>query len=220
MISHEHKLIFIHVPKCAGVSVCRFFEKEGQILHRDWRSVKKNNRPHWDIYHKFAIVRNPIDMVVSSFNFWMGLDDVSNIKFHPMPLKERNIRYPKFREIVSDFDSFIDNIQKLSTLDFMAMHLRPASRFICNDFGNIMVDQVIKLEDIVEEWPKLMKSLNLKEKPLPDYNKDPLKTFEPTYVQAMKIYELYKADFEKFGYEPPRMSAELKVLEETLIAQI
>tara|TARA_A100001037_G_scaffold206412_1_gene184703 strand:- start:13340 stop:13936 length:597 start_codon:yes stop_codon:yes gene_type:complete len=65
MICHEHKCIFIHIPRTAGSSV------EQWICGQDWWDVdpptkhltasqaKARYADHWDDYFKFSIVRNP-----------------------------------------------------------------------------------------------------------------------------------------------------------------
>lgn len=73
MISHEHKCIFIHQRKCAGVSIMKAFgvEPNDQATHflndgvlspeYSWHGSVVPN------YYKFSIVRNPWDRFVSGW---------------------------------------------------------------------------------------------------------------------------------------------------------
>lgn len=206
MINHENQVIFIHVPKCAGNSVISFFKDENPANHNNWRQVRDNNAPFWDIYTKFTIVRNPIDLVVDCYKFWASLGDVDNDNnTHPMPLPERNVRASKFDKLVSNFDEFVDKIEELSQLPWLASHLRPQHTFLCDDFGNIMVDEVLKLETINADWFKLLTKLEMPIAKLPNHNPTPYKGEEIVVDQKHvdKIVSLYRKDFEIFGYEIP-----------------
>ena len=74
MISLEHNLLFVHIPKTAGTAI-------RQVLHKGSAMHLVTNHPsiyqfkrllHPDLYEKlfkFAIVRNPWDRAVSAFVF-------------------------------------------------------------------------------------------------------------------------------------------------------
>lgn len=67
MISHEHKLIFIHIPKCAGVSVATYLNLKGP--HHQTLQLHVNREPRKTVeeYFKFTLVRNPWSKAVSWF---------------------------------------------------------------------------------------------------------------------------------------------------------
>jgi hypothetical protein len=91
MISHEHKIIFIHIPKCAGSSIETAFGIDviNNNLKSDklfgWDNKNKFYLQHatpqqlldcqlispsqWNSYYKFIIVRNTWDKVISDF-YW------------------------------------------------------------------------------------------------------------------------------------------------------
>ena len=71
MINHEHKFIFIHIPKCAGMSVGRTLYEltgkdsktyEGFKIHHDEFDSKI-----WEEYFVFTFLRNPQDRLFSQY---------------------------------------------------------------------------------------------------------------------------------------------------------
>lgn len=109
MISHKHKCIFIHIPKCAGSSIENAFgiDVNNNKLDREnvfgWDDKNKLylqhatpqelidfniiSREHWSEYYKFIIVRNSWDKAMSDY-FWFketkrftgAFDDYINAK--------------------------------------------------------------------------------------------------------------------------------------------
>lgn len=73
MISHKHKCIFVHIPRCGGTSMeinlngtpHRNFSRKHIIAS----TAKKIYEPYWDDYFKFSFVRNPWDRMVSLHKF-------------------------------------------------------------------------------------------------------------------------------------------------------
>lgn len=67
MILHDHKLIFIHVPKCAGRSVCDVFHQ--RFDHFTFHYYYKEYTKFIRMYETFSIVRNPYDRLVSIYHY-------------------------------------------------------------------------------------------------------------------------------------------------------
>lgn len=67
MITHDHKLIFIHVPKTGGRSVCEAFKQ--RFDHFTIAHYQREYPGLFDKYWKFAIVRHPLDRMVSSYHY-------------------------------------------------------------------------------------------------------------------------------------------------------
>lgn len=69
MINHEHKIIFIHIPKTSGTSIDITFN--GSMQRHSCLKDYEYNLPkkQFDQYFKFTTVRNPFDLLVSSYTF-------------------------------------------------------------------------------------------------------------------------------------------------------
>lgn len=69
MITHDFKLFFIHIPKCAGRSVSEIFNQ--RFEHFTSRYYEKEYSRFWNDshYEVFTIVRNPYDRLVSIYHY-------------------------------------------------------------------------------------------------------------------------------------------------------
>ena len=68
MISDKHKLIFIHIPKCAGCSIEKIFNSS-MMDHQTALEIKSKHAEKWNSYFKFTIVRNTWERLVSIYHF-------------------------------------------------------------------------------------------------------------------------------------------------------
>ena len=192
-ISHKYKLIFIHIPKCAGISIWKCLdltEDEDNLIsftqpvlqHLLPKQLKGKyiNTKTWDSYKKFTIIRNPYDRVVSDY-FWM--------KEHAPHLAQ------------NDFDDYLslrEDVVKNNKydLDMYFDHFYPMHYY----FEDIKYDHVIRFENIEVEFEKIRNLYNI-ENILTKNNQSSSKGYLLSEEQEERIYSLYKNDFIKFGYK-------------------
>jgi hypothetical protein len=73
MLSHHHKLIFVHVPKTAGTSLMKALQMEPTPFPHHWRPTGfQPYRDHWNQYFTTMCVRNPWSRVASMYHYARG----------------------------------------------------------------------------------------------------------------------------------------------------
>lgn len=161
MISHHHKSVFVHVPKCGGQSIETAFLHDigldwrrraplllrfndvpelgpprlAHLLARDYVAMGYLPQEMFDSYFKFAVVRNPFRRIVSTYQY---LD-------------------PKV-----PFSAFLD--MHLTGDEGGEMHyfIRPQQDYLCDADGNVLVDQIYQLEEIKTGFADIQKRAGLK----------------------------------------------------------
>jgi len=210
MINHANRVIFIHIPKCAGSSVEYYFG----VKPFDWKTPNYENltgwcpkrkihlhhatakqlleldlinEKTWKEYTKFTIVRNPWSRVVSDY-LWMLKDCGIHDSFENFILKKG-----KFKHILNDSENMSYRGDHITTqLDFISIN------------NKIVVDNILKFENIKSEFPLFLKKVNLATKPLPHDKKG--EKFFSHYSHFYKnkelelIRQIYKSDIKLFNY--------------------
>ena len=195
MISHEHKAIFIHVPKTAGTSITNYLRKlkfrqlnyhcatdgsnddaTGLFVHGTAWRVSRGLQNIWDEYFKFAFVRNPWDRMVSCY-------------------KNRAKSY-------SDFGKFLNDYPYPKNHNLI-WHTIPQLTHVSDLNGNIIVDSIGKYENLQSDFDNFLSDVNIKSTKLPKLNSTKRLHYSEYYKsdkQIEFIYDLYKSEIDRFGY--------------------
>lgn len=189
-ISDEKKIIFIHIPKNAGTSLEKQFSMRA-TGHKPWFVYEQKYPLEWKKYIKFAIVRNPFDRLVSNYeyakmpkSFWHSNDGNSVYGKHP----DYDIcNTCSFEQII---DILLNNPYELKHDGW-----KPQYIWICNENNDIMVDKVLKYENLNEELKQHNISDNLK-----ILNTSNRKQYNTYYNNKLyeKIFHYYNIDFKLF----------------------
>jgi hypothetical protein len=226
MLSHHHRTIFIHVPKCAGQSVESAFLAD---LGLGWETrapllLRSNDHPElgpprlahllacdyvrlryvpaemFAAYYRFAVVRNPWSRVVSLYRH-LGLD----------------LSFRDFvgRWLPAEFD------RRAWTSGFW--FVRPQVDYL-HEGDTLLVQDVVRFEDLAAEFPRIAAASGLHSS-LPHVNRSgdartgvrsrPARwRWRPSRHEAHASWRdyhtadtiaatarLYAADAEKFGYD-------------------
>ena len=218
MVIHKYKLVFVHVPKCAGVSITHMlmphivghntsgevghlsgelkemFELRGKQKHKFGRLYVPDGdigAKQWRDYFKFAIVRNPWDRVVSEFECR-----------HTLPYGTRLSRKPS-----TDFTEFLLYCKArvmdwTRRADIYWAHAQPQSAFVTNDRGEIILDEIFRFEDLDRVVDVLKDKTGLPLE-LPMLNNTPHKKYREYYNGDTRefVRKLYAKDIKMFEYE-------------------
>lgn len=211
MISHKHKFIFIHIPKCAGTSIKNHFFPN---VHVDWRSPnyellygwcpkRKIHLQHatarqlletdlikediWEEYFKFTFVRNPWDRAYSDY-LWIMTD---------RRLKGR------FKDYVNRTGPFEECLRNENIKTYRGDHLIPQTDFYSVN-GKLEMDFIGRFERLSADIglvnnrlriPSLFKSHEKK-------NENRLSHYSLFYTDSKKrlIDQHYAKDIEQLNY--------------------
>ncbi|MGA1205891.1 MAG: sulfotransferase family 2 domain-containing protein [Opitutales bacterium] len=207
-ISHQHRFIFIHIPKTAGSSVAKALEPfshhaENLPVNRllsaiginvnwlgplEWRRGRKHTnlrevqrmlpREVFESYFKFAFVRNPWDLMVSYYHYI-----ASRPQHHRSKMVQQLPGFP-------DYLHYEIKRNKISQ-----------SQFVFDAEGNQLVDFVGRFESLANDFDQICRKVGI-EAQIPHVNKSAHKDFREYYDDETKalVAQHWAADIERFGY--------------------
>jgi|TARA_Y100000310_G_scaffold330957_1_gene403644 hypothetical protein len=185
----NEKIIFIHIPKTAGYTIGRCLQEIGVLKegygfsHHIARNIIK---PHHRKYIIFAVVRNPYDRLYSIYEFYrtnqtQRRDIDKNVTFEQFIMTFEQKYYPKKIQFNTCFD------------------------FLTDESGNLMTTDIIKFENLAEEYNAFCKKYNIKNN-LIKRNVNKSKNIDidwsKLYNDEMKciVENIFYNDFETFDY--------------------
>ncbi|MHC4834135.1 MAG: sulfotransferase family 2 domain-containing protein [Planctomycetota bacterium] len=214
MISHHHRTVFIHIPKCGGQSVEQAFLEDlgldwarraplllrpndhpglgppylAHLLARDYVGYRYLTEAQFDEYFKFAVVRCPYARYVSLYNY-------TEYRWGRRRFVDRFLR----GQFAGDGAGAGRGWPRRRDLHYF---VRPQSDFLEDEEGRRIVDCVIRLERLSDEFEDARRRSGLRA-PLRHRNAstrrmtvDDLQPFEREAVR-----EIYARDFERLGYD-------------------
>ena len=217
MISHHHKCIFVHVPKCGGTSIEAYLREHAAALgHRPEPGLDVTLRreglvqvlnQHPD-YRVFAFVRHPFDRLVSTWKHGLR----GGGPYHDRPVRDLSLaEYVRIAverrfEEQSAFDRYhllpqVAFIPGASRRMLFGVPLLPAVQ--CGFVG--------RFERLDDDFRNACRWLGIAEHGLPRLQAAPRESGgrEPHWTERYDaatirlVQELYGDDMEAFGYDPP-----------------
>jgi len=212
MISHQHKCIFIHIPKTAGSSVNRFYLPQTKLDWRfpnydvlyGWCPKRKIHLQHatakqlleldliseenWKSYYKFSFVRNPWDRSYSDY-LWMMKDTKIKGSFKDYALKQG-----VFKKVLTD----------RSHKSYRGDHLISQSDFLEVSKG-LEIDYIGRFENFshdiskINAFLKVNRVMDLHEKK----NKKRHNHYSLFYTGSNRklVSKVFEEDINQFGYK-------------------
>ena len=205
MISHKHKFIFIHIPKCGGTSIeCALLENENVTKITD--DVKQKYRMYYyhegiqtqrrkidqfkdaieKSYFTFTFVRNPWERFLSEY-FYIKKTGCK-CKRHDF-----NKRFPTFKQFVKD-----NGIECC-----WPAHNFPQIDFVLNANLNKLTNFVGRCEDMQYDFDYVCGKIGIPKIELPYRNPTKHKHYTEYYDDETReiVAKKYAKDIEYFGYE-------------------
>ena len=212
-VSHQHRCIFVHIPKCAGTSIEAALGMHGELDHVGLRpnynqtlneeTLFGAGAQHYCLnqirerigeeayagYFKFSIVRNPWDRFVS-YVAWKA-DRDGRMKWLAGKPPSRREFYEALWALI------VDHVRGRP----VHMHLRPQWEFLADADGEIGVDFVGRVETLEADWSRIRERLGIDaplERRMQSSHLDYRKYYDP--LSRLAIGLVYRRDIALFGY--------------------
>ena len=166
MISHCHRCIFVHIPKCGGTSIeDAVWPPHNRRIETDlWMGQDENDNNKYqpdglqhltasqireevgpDVfrsYFKFAFVRNPYDKAVSQYEYMKR----KRVTLRGRIGMEKDASFAEYLRIIQDYDH---------------PHWAPQHRFLFAGDGEVLVDFIGRFERFEEDAHRVFDALGL-----------------------------------------------------------
>lgn len=229
MISHSHRTIFVHIPKCGGQSIERAFVQD---LNLTWETrapllLRPNDMPEigpprlahlaaidyvrcrwispdlFSLYYKFALVRDPLHRAVSICNYLLGIEEKRLPKIFRMA--KRHVRQSNsFGDVFRRFIQFpaSGNSLKSPLSEYGSWFTQPQVRFLMDEDGKFLVDDIFLLERFQSSLDDIHRNTNLAKRI--GWDNPSSKKFAISDIDAeteQVIREIYSEDYQHLPYD-------------------
>lgn len=187
-------ILFLHIPKCAGVSVNNTLYRSLGAGHKSLDKVFIGLGPiEFGNVFKFTIVRNPWDRLVSAYFFLRngGFGDRDRQFYH-----QNLAEFENFEEFVLNWLT-PENIKRWN-------HFRLQSDFLSTSNKEVDIDYLCFLESVDEDFQAIYDAKYwIDFKGLVRENRSKHDDYRSYYTEETKnvVGKVYQKDIELFGYD-------------------
>lgn len=199
MISHDHKVIFVHIPRTGGHSISTCLGYTGKVpkvdkfpRHAHLNKYKLRFPKECKQYFKFIFVRNPFDRIVSAFFKSISYKDYDRAYLRT---KIDNLLIPKFEKYI------LNNFKQHSA------HYRDQHLWFQDENGNSIkneYDFIGRFETLENDLKYVCRLLNIHRDIIPrispSLRKKDYKLYYKNPEVRQKIKEEYKKDLDLLDY--------------------
>ncbi|WP_435606846.1 sulfotransferase family 2 domain-containing protein [Pseudomonas knackmussii] len=185
--------LFIHVPKCAGSSLCAALFGKGRPGHLPLYWYEQQFPRDYAESFKFSFVRDPLERAYSAYAYLRG----NQLAKRDQAAHELVSRY-------RDFDDFIQQWLHPENLH-KQLHFVPQTDFLCDSLGHLAMDFIGRQESLDADFRALCERLNL-DVQLPHLNASRERSEQPardlcsTRTRRL-VRRAYQRDYQLLGYE-------------------
>lgn len=183
----KYKFIFIHIPRCAGMSVRKALGEmpvgKKNIMGDMGTAITLKafvGKKIWNDSFKFCFVRNPWDRAVSMWKYI-------------------NLKRNRWQQL--SFSEFLEQPKDLNPAE--RWHSTTQLFHITDENGNIMADFIGRFENLQEDVNRVCEKCGIKKSQLPHMNKTEHKHYTKYYDDKTReiVAKKFKGDIECFGYK-------------------
>lgn len=189
----QRSCLFIHVPKCAGSSVCAALFDGWSPGHVPLYWYEQQFPKQFASSFKFAFVRDPLERAYSAYAFLRGNE-----------LSQRDQAAQKLVSHYRDFDDFVGRWLHPETID-RQLHFAAQTDFLTDSFGHLALDFIGYQEHLERDFRLVCEQLG-RAVVLPRVNSTqqrssmPVRDFCSTRTRRL-VRRVYQRDYEMLGYE-------------------
>jgi hypothetical protein len=188
----DTRSIFIHIPKCAGLSISQALYGNQAGGHTTLSEYLRIFEPEAILsYYKFTIVRNPWDRLVSAYHFLKG----GGLTMADKTWADTELG------IYADFDMFVRRWVNSRNI-WKWHHFRPQYHYVTDRYGKVAMDFVGRFENLNEDFDLISRRIGL-DRNLPARNRSNHDCYTGYYSDATRkiVEEVYGRDIALFQYK-------------------
>lgn len=200
----QQRFVMVHIPKTAGTSLMKSLHQNQYRTVRPYSKYSLQNirrkfqgiellvvhakAQHykallgerlWEEMFSFAFVRNPWDLMVSSYFWWLQMA--------PSAAKDIIRRQAEEVRLLGSFSAFINSVYGQKMINEQSGNIVD---WIADEQGQIIVKFVGKFENLEADWQYIGKVLELNDSALPHRNQSKRQSYQSYYTtQTQKLVE-------------------------------
>jgi len=188
----EHRCIFVHIPKTAGLSIAKALFGNAGGSHVPLSTYERVfDKAEFDSYFKFAFVRNPWDRVVSAYAYLIDGGGQN----------EYDEKWGRTLAAYDGFEAFVTGWLTPGNVREQ-IHFLPQHEFVCTEGSALGVDFVGRFERIEQDFESVRKKLGIGGA-LQHLNASKRQRYASYYNPKTIgiVADVYQKDIELFGYD-------------------
>jgi hypothetical protein len=189
----QQACLFIHVPKCAGSSICAAMFENWSPGHLPLYWYEQQFPQQYAASFKFAFVRDPLERAYSAYAFLRG-----------NALGRRDHAAQQLVSHYRDFDDFVGRWLHPETIN-RQLHFAAQTDFVTDSLGHLALDFVGYQEHLARDFQLVCEKLG-RSVALPHLNASQQRLATPardfcTARTRRLVRRAYQRDYEMLGYE-------------------